>query len=272
MLILVAACASLVGCHSTTSLLGDTSVDTTTDTVDGTTDAVMDPGTDAGPPDVGPDGDIDVVPACPEPNPAPDGPVPYFEIDDSAWPVGAGEIFANCIVDGIAEGSDGSYTVFLTCDDTGETHTILVHAQVPIWPYVIPGEPVELWYTWNTAMWGYYRWFALNWAWGGLIMAGGEGREMPIGPGYPPLYPLEIEMVEGVCGLERDECGTFERTGIRVGLHGESRVFYDRTHGSVGSMGSAQVVMGPSFVYHDMECDDFPDRLVSGLIFMIPEG
>ena len=61
-------------------------------------------------------------------------------------------------------------------------------------------------------------------------------------------------------------------TGIRVGLHGESRVFYDRTHGSVGSMESAQVVMGPTFVYHDMECDDFPDRLVSGLIFMIPEG
>ena len=82
----------------------------------------------------------------------------------------------------------------------------------------------------------------------------------------------EIEMVEGVCGLERDDCGTFERTGIRVGLHGESRVFYDRTHGSVGSMASAQVVMGPSFVYHDMECDDFPDRIVSGLIFMIPEG
>ncbi|MBW2264501.1 MAG: hypothetical protein JRG91_21250, partial [Deltaproteobacteria bacterium] len=261
----------LGGCHSSQSLLGDAIMDTTTEIVDAVTDVAVDPGTDAGPPDVGPDAGIDVVPACPEPDPSPDGPNPYFEIDGTYWPVDEGEILVYGIIESVAVGDDNSFTVFLT-SDAGERHSIYVRSNAPFWLYAIEGEPVELWYTWGGGYWYNDRWFALRYAWGGLIMAGGEGRTLPISGSDPMLYPVELTVLEGMCGPETDFCGTLERRGLRVGLYGETRDFYPRSYGSVGSMESAQVHVGHSYRYLDMECDDMPDQLVSGLIFMVPEG
>ena len=61
---------TLAGCYSTTSLLGDTRTDTRVDPTDAVTDTAADPHVEP-PTDVGPDGGIDVVPACPDPFPPP---------------------------------------------------------------------------------------------------------------------------------------------------------------------------------------------------------
>ncbi|MBW2264500.1 MAG: hypothetical protein JRG91_21245 [Deltaproteobacteria bacterium] len=266
-------------CYSTSSLLGDTSADSTTDFTDATTDMAVDPGTDEAVdpetdmgPDAGPDVGTEVVPGCHEPNPPPDGPNPFFEIDGESS-TGHDNIEMQCIIESVVEGDDNSYIVHLTGVYYGEAHTIYVRSDVPLMLHAIPGEQVDLWAKWNDVWWNPHRWFVLRYTDGPLIMAGGVGRELLPDHDDPPLDPMEIEVFEEECDFEHDECGTFARWAIRVKLHGETRDFLDRTFGSVGSTESAQVLVGESYRYHyDMECDDMPDRRIDWLVFMVPEG
>ncbi len=261
---------ALAGCYSTTSLMGDTRTDTRVDPTDAIVDTAVDPHAEP-PTDIGPDGGIDVVPACPEPNPPPDGPNPYFEIDGAWWPGDEGEMMFFGIIESIAVGDDNSFTVFLS-SEAGERHTIYVRSNAPFWLYAVEGAAVEFWYIWGGGYWYNDRWFVLRYAFeGGLILAGGEGRTLPIDGSDPMLWPVEVSVIEAMCGPESDWCGTLERRGLRVSVYGEGRDFYPRSYGAVGSFESAQVQVGHSYRYLDMECDDMPDQLVTGLIVMTPE-
>ena len=220
--------------------------------------------------------DSEPPPPCPPPNPFPDGPMPYWSVDDETWPPGAG-FSRRCTVEELAVGDDNSFTVFLSCtDETGviHDHTLYVRSDGPFWLYVSPGEEVLFDYV-ADPIWWVNRWFALRYSWGDIIVAGVDA-EMLEPEGMDPddfYHPLRVSLFDALwCPPEDEMCGRIQRRGLRIEWGGITADFLDRTFGSMGFMESVQVQVGETHSYLEMYCDDVPYEWVSALFVMVPEG
>ncbi len=277
-LIMVVTCLALAGCHESLGLVGDARTDTA---VDAPWDTGYDPGWDPGY-DIGPEPawdtgvDVDPPPPCPPPNPYPDGPMPYWVIDDDTYPERT-DVSLYCLIVDVAVGDDNAFTIFVDCPDVSGIiveHSIYVRSNGPFWLYASPGEEVILDYV-ADPIWWVNRWFALRYTWGPIIVAGVDA-EMLVPEGVDPddFYdPLRVSVFDAdYCPPEEEMCGSIQRRGLRVRWGGITADFDDRTFGSMGFMESVQVQVGATHRYLMMYCDDVPYEWVSALFVMVPEG
>jgi hypothetical protein len=123
------------------------------------------------------------------------------------------------------------------------------------------------------------KWFTLHTVpgdtMGTLLLAGVEGPSVV--PGDAPNFdyaPLEVDLVSIGCPtFEHDsQCGLAERQGFEVSWDGDASVVSDHNSGYVGQMVSYSIIVGEALDFPQPECDDFPNRILSALFMLIPEG
>ena len=120
------------------------------------------------------------------------------------------------------------------------------------------------------------KWFTLHDASGQtLLLAGVDGPALVPGNtqdfSYAPLSVAEVGI--GCSPFAHDsQCGMAEREALEVGWDGLTATISDRNSGFVGELVSYEVVVGSALDFVQLDCDDFPNKILSALFFLIPEG
>jgi hypothetical protein len=120
------------------------------------------------------------------------------------------------------------------------------------------------------------RWFTLRGAASGtLLLAGFDGPSLyPWDqPGFD-YAPLDLELVSiGCAPFEHDsQCGLAERQGLEVGFDRDVATISDGNFGYVGELVSYQIIVDELLDFPELTCDDFPNQILTALVFSIPEG
>ena len=144
-------------------------------------------------------------------------------------------------------------------------------------PFLTPGESVQLRYVERPPFLGGF-WFTIRDGTGeNLLLAGlGGGSLTPSGPEAPgfDFAPLSVEQVSVGCEPfeHESQCGTARRDGLRVSFDGQETTVLDGNAGFVGELLSYRVIVGSAIEFTELTCDDYLQRELNALFFMIPEG
>ncbi|PRQ05054.1 hypothetical protein [Enhygromyxa salina] len=123
------------------------------------------------------------------------------------------------------------------------------------------------------------KWFTLHTTpgdtQGTLLLAGVSGPAVV--PQESPSFdyaPLGVGLVSIGCPtFEHDsQCGLAERQAFEVSWDGDTVVVSDHNFGYVGQLISYQAIVGEALEFPQLDCDDFPARILSALFMLIPEG
>lgn len=261
----LAACALLLaGCHSSTSIEGDTSTDTTVDPhADTSVDTLTDTSVDS-PPDV----HTDSTTTCPEP-----GPIEMnFTVDGDPWPDEGDDVHLPCTVGYVGEDPEGDHMmIVLHCmaeDGTPETHDLAIYGSAMPIIMIDPGEDVIFDYV-AYHFWWNNRWFSVSDLDGNMIVAGVDADVLiPTTGSDEWYYPLRVRRMEHVCAPEEADCGMYERQALEVGYEDDAVVVHDHGFAAVGEYAAAYVYVGTLGSYMEMECDDIPDDWVNAFFTM----
>jgi hypothetical protein len=262
----------VAGCHSTSSLHGrpdgaaDSSVDTMSDgMVDTTVDTRPDTPVDALPSDAPPG-------TCPDPTPAPDGPLVSFTIDGGSH-TGEVDLTLDCLVLVVENLDETTWFITLHCPGpSGETerYQIQIDAWPNLWLPLWEGEGVTLRYVETWWGMGNHRWFALSYPEGGGLVVGGADATTPAPPSREDFFwPVGLWGTdEDWCPVEGEGCYAAERIGMIASLDAMGLIVYDSTMGYIGEWDMYGVYADMALDYMDEECDDVPDTWYSHLVFM----
>lgn len=262
----MATALALLGCHSSTSILGDTRTDAALDVGhDTVVDTAVDPVHDTSP---------DTLPDS----------LPFCEEREGAWmsfeveyiiPPHEEVLDALCNVE-FADEFDGGWEIMIHCmSPEGLPLPILLHidSNPSVWLPVYPGEELTFTHIVPTG-WYLSEYIKLGYPGGGLIL--GAMAADSLSPwGWAPddwFESLDVSVVRGDCPAVPESCGPLERRALFVRFGGESEVVFDGTHRIVGTMLSIDVIVDTAQGYIDMECDDIPDEWYSALFVPMLEG
>jgi hypothetical protein len=265
------------GCYQSTPYTGDTGIDTSIDTgVDTIPDTIADTIWDTyfDPPY---DTHTDTYPYDVPPS---DCPPPPADGTWMSWIVDGGEwwdetwIDTPCIVMDVF--TDGSMSlIHMMCGTGGfmEEHFIEIDSNPPVWPSLYPGMEVQFRYI-SEPVWWVNRWFTISDVGGQLRLAGVDAEW--ISPwAYPAeewYWPLGVDVMYGLCGVEEDWCGIYERQGLFVNWYDDGGIVYDGYADWVGWWGSVFAHVSYARTYHEMWCEDMAGQFYSALFSVNLEG
>jgi hypothetical protein len=79
-------------------------------------------------------------------------------------------------------------------------------------------------------------------------------------------------LATGLCPAEEDGCGPRERAAIDVTYWDAHGLVFDTHSAAIGVLATVHVIVDTAWYYEEMGCLDHPDRYVSALFVLPPEG
>lgn len=184
---------------------------------------------------------------------------------------------ATCTVGALTREGNGTRVELSCTDEVGmeRSHVLAWEANPGADVLLHEGTEVELEWVVEPVFW-INRWFALRHGSDGrLIAAGALGSSL-----NPPAESInaflggpEVDLVEGACDPEPDDCGPVERVGLDLVYDDVTVRVFDHQSGSAGQLDAYRLTLQAAEHQEDAGvCSDLPGRWYQFLILAEPEG